>query len=114
MASFDKTSKYALRVQTPNLYKGMPRYMNSKSKLPSFMQKNSGNRFTMKILNDKMLELNSFMDGKFQTIISGFNIHTNRKKKIEFEDDDFFQNNFVKTRPTTTKSVNKYKKPSRP
>jgi len=44
----------------------------------------------MKNLNEKMLELNSFMDGKFQTMVSGFNIHSNRKKKIVFEDDDFF------------------------
>ena len=63
--SLDKSSKLAVRVQTPNFTKARPRYLNPNSKLPSFMQKRSGNRNTLQQINDKMIELNNFIDGRF-------------------------------------------------
>ena len=63
------------------------------------MQKKSGNRNILKNTNDKMLELNNFMDGRFQTIVSGFGLRKKAKKRIEFEDDDFFDLEMAGTRP---------------
>ena len=99
--SFDKSSKLAVRVQTPNFTKSRPRYLNPSSKLPSFMQKRSGNRNTLYSMNDKMIELNNFMEGRFQTLITGFGLKKRAKKRIEFEDDDFFDMELAGTRPQT-------------
>jgi hypothetical protein len=99
--SMDKSSKLAVRVQTPNFTKARPRYLNPNSKLPSFMQKRSGNRNTLHQINDKMIELNNFIDGRFQTLVSGFGLKKRAKKRIEFEDDDFFDMEMAGTRPQT-------------
>ena len=55
----------------------------------------------MNSLNDKMVELNNYMGGRFQTVVSGFGLKKKAKKKIEFEDDDFFDLEMAGTRPQT-------------
>ena len=66
------------------------------------MQKRSGNRNTLQqINNDKMIELNNFIEGRFQTLVSGFGLKKRAKKRIEFEDDDFFDMELAGTRPQT-------------
>ena len=88
-------------MQTPNFIRSRPRYLNPNSKLPSFMQKRSGKRNLINSMNDKTIELNNFMDGRFQSMVSSFGLKKRAKKKIEFEDDDFFDMELAGTRPQT-------------
>ena len=97
-AKNDNTSKYSKRVQTPHFKKMRSRAFNPRSPLPSFMQKSINTRGSLMGLSQKMLERNSYMGGKFQTIVSGFGLKKFKKKKIEFEDDDFFDPEFLMTR----------------
>jgi len=48
-----------------------------------------------------MLELNEYMDGRFQSIISGFNMKKKKKRNYKFDDEDFFDMEIAKTRPQT-------------
>ncbi len=49
----------------------------------------------MNMLNQKMLELNTYMDGRFQTVVSGFGLKRKKKKDFNFEEEDFFDPEYV-------------------
>ena len=80
-----------LRVKTPEFNKMLSRDKDKNSKLPSFMQKNVSSRMNMEQLHQKMLEMNKFMDGNFQTIHSSFKPKDKAKKKDEDEDSFLFE-----------------------
>lgn len=65
------------------------------------MQKYSGNRQTLNVHGEKMMDMNHFTDGRFQTLVSGFKLKNRKKKTLQFEDDNFFDSDMQVTRPNT-------------
>ncbi|CAD8172101.1 unnamed protein product [Paramecium octaurelia] len=70
--SKDPNSKLFRNPTAPNFKQMLDREQDGKSLLPSFMQKYSNTRMGITHLHQKMLEVNNFRDGRFQTVTSSF------------------------------------------
>ncbi|CAD8114705.1 unnamed protein product [Paramecium sonneborni] len=70
--SKDPNSKLFRTPTAPNFKNMLDRECDGKSLLPSFMQKYSNTRMGITHLHQKMLEVNNFRDGRFQTVTSSF------------------------------------------
>ena len=65
-------SNVFVRPKGISIEKQLSREGDPSSSLPSFMQKGLNSRMMLKSVNQKMLEVNNYMDGRFQTISSSF------------------------------------------
>jgi len=74
------------KTKTPQLKQMRPRDRDPKSVFPSFMQNTQHTRSSMVQLNEKMLAMNNYADGKFQTVTSGFNIAARKTGFTDRED----------------------------
>lgn len=70
-----ETLKYR-RPKTAVFNNYAPRDSDPSSPLPSFMQKTINSRFAVGTVRQKALEINNFMDGRFQTVHTGFTTTT--------------------------------------
>lgn len=69
----DKSEKLVTkRTREVVIDRYIPRDSDPSSPLPSFMQKSINSRMTIGTLSQKMLEINNYYDGKFQSVTSSF------------------------------------------
>ncbi|CAD8066334.1 unnamed protein product [Paramecium primaurelia] len=90
--SKDPQSKLFRNPTAPNFEKMLERECDGKSLLPSFMQKYTNTRMGIAHLNQKMLEVNNFRDGRFQTVTSSFlPSKFKRKQKLDESSEEIEQ-----------------------
>ncbi|CAD8147606.1 unnamed protein product [Paramecium pentaurelia] len=84
--SKDPNSKLFRTPTAPNFKQMLDREQDGKSLLPSFMQKYSNTRMGITHLHQKMLEVNNFRDGRFQTVTSSFLPSKGFKKRPQLDE----------------------------